>query len=110
MSIIKRAALSAVGFIGVLVAGPSSAITFGQPDGNEHPYVGTLLFVQNGESRSTSSDRTSTRSSVRRSFGEDAHLEGARLPVMTKAHRGSFRRCERACALPTSVCTLPAPF
>jgi hypothetical protein len=25
------------------------AITFGDPDGNDHPYVGTLLFVQNGE-------------------------------------------------------------
>lgn len=25
-----------------------SAITFGEPDGNEHPHVGTLLFVQNG--------------------------------------------------------------
>ena len=24
------------------------AITFGQPDGNAHPHVGTLLFVQNG--------------------------------------------------------------
>lgn len=24
------------------------AITFGQPDGDEHPHVGTLLFVQNG--------------------------------------------------------------
>lgn len=24
------------------------AITFGQPDGNDHPHVGTLLFVQNG--------------------------------------------------------------
>ena len=23
-------------------------ITFGEPDGNDHPYVGTLLFVQNG--------------------------------------------------------------
>jgi hypothetical protein len=26
----------------------SAAITFGEPDGNDHPYVGTLLFVQNG--------------------------------------------------------------
>ena len=24
------------------------AITFGEPDGNDHPHVGTLLFVQNG--------------------------------------------------------------
>ena len=29
-------------------AGYVSAITFGQPDGDEHPHVGTLLFVQNG--------------------------------------------------------------
>lgn len=26
-----------------------SFITFGKPDGNSHPYVGALLFVQNGE-------------------------------------------------------------
>jgi Trypsin len=26
-----------------------SFITFGRPDGNAHPHVGTLLFVQNGE-------------------------------------------------------------
>ncbi len=32
--------LGAVGYVG--------AITFGQPDGDEHPYVGTLIFVQNG--------------------------------------------------------------
>lgn len=28
--------------------GSPQAITFGQPDGDAHPYVGTLLFVQNG--------------------------------------------------------------
>lgn len=28
--------------------GNVGAITFGQPDGNAHPHVGTLLFVQNG--------------------------------------------------------------
>lgn len=27
---------------------PAGAITFGAPDGDDHPYVGTLLFVQNG--------------------------------------------------------------
>jgi hypothetical protein len=26
----------------------AGAITFGEPDGDDHPYVGTLLFVQNG--------------------------------------------------------------
>jgi hypothetical protein len=31
-----------------LGAGTAQAITFGQPDGNAHPHVGTLLFVQNG--------------------------------------------------------------
>jgi len=31
-----------------LVVGLVGAITFGQPDGNAHPYVGTLLFKQNG--------------------------------------------------------------
>jgi hypothetical protein len=29
-------------------AAHAHAITFGQPDGNAHPHVGTLLFVQNG--------------------------------------------------------------
>ena len=33
--------LGAVSYVG--------AITFGQPDGNDHPHVGTLLFVQNGD-------------------------------------------------------------
>ena len=32
--------LGAAGYVG--------AITFGQPDGDDHPHVGTLLFVQNG--------------------------------------------------------------
>lgn len=36
-------------FLLILVATPSEAVTFGQPDNGEHPYVGTLLFVQNGE-------------------------------------------------------------
>lgn len=27
---------------------PAGAITFGGPDGDDHPFVGTLLFVQNG--------------------------------------------------------------
>lgn len=27
---------------------PASAVTWGVPDGGEHPYVGTLLFAQNG--------------------------------------------------------------
>ncbi len=27
---------------------PAGAITFGAPDGDDHPYVGTLLFSQNG--------------------------------------------------------------
>lgn len=31
-----------------LVVASVGAITFGEPDGNDHPYVGTLLFVQNG--------------------------------------------------------------
>jgi Trypsin len=32
-----------------LAAGGAQAITFGQPDGDEHPNVGTLLFVQDGQ-------------------------------------------------------------
>lgn len=30
------------------IVGETGAITFGEPDGDAHPYVGTLLFVQNG--------------------------------------------------------------
>ncbi len=30
------------------VVGYVGAITFGEPDGDNHPHVGTLLFVQNG--------------------------------------------------------------
>lgn len=30
------------------LAAPAGAITFGEPDGDAHPHVGTLLFVQNG--------------------------------------------------------------
>jgi hypothetical protein len=29
-------------------AGQSGAITWGEPDGGEHPHVGTMIFVQNG--------------------------------------------------------------
>jgi secreted trypsin-like serine protease len=32
----------------ILIISGVQAITFGQPDNGEHPYVGTLLFVQNG--------------------------------------------------------------
>jgi hypothetical protein len=38
-----------VGLLGLTASGSALAITFGEPDGTEHPYVGTLLFVQNGE-------------------------------------------------------------
>ena len=40
--------IAIAGLIGLGGAGASHAITFGQPDGNAHPHVGTLLFVQNG--------------------------------------------------------------
>jgi hypothetical protein len=33
----------------ILGSTAARAITFGQPDGNAHPHVGTLLFVQNGD-------------------------------------------------------------
>jgi hypothetical protein len=46
----KRFLLSilSLGLLGLGLAGTAQAITFGEPDGNAHPYVGTLLFVQNG--------------------------------------------------------------
>lgn len=33
----------------MVLAGPVQAITWGEPDGNGHPHVVTLLFIQNGE-------------------------------------------------------------
>jgi hypothetical protein len=44
----RRTLLSLVGLLLIGFAGHSVAITFGEPDGDSHPYVGTLLFVQNG--------------------------------------------------------------
>ncbi|MBN1678940.1 MAG: trypsin-like serine protease [Anaerolineae bacterium] len=44
----KLAIIAALVAITLLVVPSVSAITFGQPDNGEHPYVGTLLFVQNG--------------------------------------------------------------
>jgi hypothetical protein len=35
--------------LALAVAIPVLAITWGEPDNNEHPHVGTLLFVQNGQ-------------------------------------------------------------
>jgi len=34
--------------VGLAIATTAGAITWGEPDGGEHPHVGTLLFVQNG--------------------------------------------------------------
>jgi hypothetical protein len=45
--ITRASALAAV--LSLSAAGMAQAITFGEPDGNAHPHVGTLLFVQNGE-------------------------------------------------------------
>lgn len=39
----------AVAAAALALAGSAQAITFGELDGNRHPYVGTLLFVQDGE-------------------------------------------------------------
>jgi hypothetical protein len=35
--------------VGFFVSSSLQAITFGEPDGDDHPHVGTLLFFQNGE-------------------------------------------------------------
>jgi len=40
----KRLVSRLAGAIAALAALPAAAITFGSPDGNAHPYVGTLLF------------------------------------------------------------------
>ncbi|MBN2472321.1 MAG: trypsin-like serine protease [Anaerolineae bacterium] len=46
-----RRKILVVAVVGLLLLAVTSvsAITFGVPDGNAHPHVGTLLFVQNGE-------------------------------------------------------------
>ncbi|MBN1640037.1 MAG: trypsin-like serine protease [Anaerolineae bacterium] len=41
-------AIASVVIAVLLVPVAVGAVTFGEPDGNDHPYVGTLLFVQNG--------------------------------------------------------------
>jgi len=46
MKVIHKLAL-AVLFL--LVSGQASALNWGQPDGEDHPNVVVLLFVQNGE-------------------------------------------------------------
>ncbi len=45
-----RKKILAVVIVGLLLLAVTSvsAVTFGQPDGDAHPYVGTLLFEQNG--------------------------------------------------------------
>ncbi len=42
----KRLRLAALGVLAMLLttAAPASAITYGEPDNNEHPYVGFLIF------------------------------------------------------------------
>jgi hypothetical protein len=44
--IARASALTAL--LTLAAMGNAHAITFGEPDGNAHPHVGTLLFVQNG--------------------------------------------------------------
>jgi hypothetical protein len=45
MNILSKLACAAVLFV---AAGPAAAITWGEPDGEDHPNVVSLLFVQNG--------------------------------------------------------------
>jgi Trypsin len=44
LQMVKRATVFALGILLLLSATPASAITTGVPDGEEHPYVGQLLF------------------------------------------------------------------
>jgi hypothetical protein len=46
---IRRSTFIAALAAATLAGGTAVAITFGQPDGREHPHVGTLLFMQNGQ-------------------------------------------------------------
>lgn len=47
----RRTVISALATAGLIAAAnsPAQAITWGQPDGDDHPHVVTLLFVQQGE-------------------------------------------------------------
>lgn len=45
----KLLSLLAIASLATVPVNQASAITFGSPDGDDHPHVGTLLFVQNGE-------------------------------------------------------------
>lgn len=45
---LRKSAYGLVALAGICVGPVAHAITFGEPDGNAHPHVGTLLFVQNG--------------------------------------------------------------
>ncbi len=45
----KRLIAAAWLAVAILASTTLQAITFGEPDDGEHPHVGTLLFVQNGE-------------------------------------------------------------
>ena len=40
----RKFVLAGLASIGLLASVPAAAITFGTPDGNKHPHVGTLLF------------------------------------------------------------------
>ncbi len=45
----KPLAIAAIAALATLaIAASAAAITFGEPDGDAHPHVGTLLFVQDG--------------------------------------------------------------
>lgn len=44
----RRVILTLLVCFAIVAAAPAHAITFGEPDGDDHPHVGTLLFAQNG--------------------------------------------------------------
>ena len=44
-----RTALIAAAALLLFAAAPVSAITYGQPDGNDHPYVGFMIFFDASE-------------------------------------------------------------
>jgi hypothetical protein len=49
MARLCKSASTVLALIGIALTNSAHAITFGEPDRGEHPHVGTLLFVQNGE-------------------------------------------------------------
>ena len=102
----RSAAVAITAVVGVLglMAGSAGAITFGQPDGNAHPYVGSVVGTVEVSARADEDGRTATPAAVRargRDTGETvrgtlgAGSDGSRRPD-TRTDGGERSRAARA--------------